>query len=451
MEERKFYVAVGKRTIGPVSAEQVIDAIRKGKIAPDADACIVGGADWTPIGEMRQFAREFGSPVAIPPAAAPSTKDTDRRDPTGATEAKFYARVNGKIIGPARNQIIDAIKAGQISNDVEVCAVGASEWRRIRDVEPFASAFATTPGSGNASPGEPTRTSSGTVVEAAPGGFDYMPTTVIDGPVGAPSSTASPKAPASSGSAHAPIQISQPMLIAAVLGIGGLCFLCFVTGAWISRPSAPNVPPPSPATTATASDPSTAAPAPSVALAAPVAAPTPTAADLIVGAWQGSSDVEVYEADGTLRIGTDTPVTYSISGTAESGTLIVHSSIGDSSWITSFPDTNTMIQNGHLLYHRLPAGALAAPSASPGSVRSWIVGEWRASARINEAFRADGSYLGVVNGAVLVGRYTISGTLGNATLTTYVTGAAPHPWPVTFVDRNHFQIGLLHYVRTADQ
>jgi hypothetical protein len=390
VDEQKFYVAVGERTIGPVTAAQVIEAIRRGKIAGDADVCAVGDEAWTKIRDVTPFASEF-APSPAPVATAP-------RQPAPLPQAAVAAPPTA--------------------------------------ASPLASG--------------------GTVVEAAPGGFDFAPTTVLGG-------TAVPVASSPTRSTAAPIQVTRRMLAGAVLGVGVLCIISFFAGMWSSRPSAVAVPPP-PATTASTGDavalppPTEATPTAVPSAPAEVATPVRSASDLIVGTWVGDRPglgPDTYRADGSLQMSADPPATYTISGTADAATLITTTSLGVSTWPTTFPDDNTMICSG-LVYRRVPAGSvpvLARPSSVDdlGAVSDLIVGDWLANGGvIAEAYHADGRYVGVTAGAVSVGRWSIRGTPAHATLTTTVSGRSPHPWPVVFIDRDHFLIGALRYTRTAE-
>lgn len=65
--EAKYYVTIGGRTVGPVSAKQVLDGIRAGKITFDSRACRVGDEKWSPISAIDPFTGEFPQQAVKPP------------------------------------------------------------------------------------------------------------------------------------------------------------------------------------------------------------------------------------------------------------------------------------------------------------------------------------------------------------------------------------------------
>lgn len=66
MSAVSFYVAIGERTIGPVTEQEVLEGIRVGKVPRDADICRVGDSEWRVIHEVEPFASAF-APTPPPP------------------------------------------------------------------------------------------------------------------------------------------------------------------------------------------------------------------------------------------------------------------------------------------------------------------------------------------------------------------------------------------------
>lgn len=170
--------------------------------------------------------------------------------------------------------------------------------------------------------------------------------------------------------------------------------------------------------------------------------------ELIVGTWLHEAlPDEVYQADGTLRIGQDAPARYSIEGTAESATLtIVNASGVVRTWRVSFPDDDTMQQNS-LVYRR----GISGTQSWPHDASELIVGSWR-SGRFAETYSRGGLY--TINDAV--GAYEVSGDSSQAVLQTRV-GARAMTWIVSFPTTDTMRVvpasrpeaaGLL-YVRVA--
>jgi hypothetical protein len=55
----------------------------------------------------------------------------------------FYVSIAGRTIGPVtEQQVLDGIRARKVPGDADICRVGDSEWRYVREVEPFAREFA---------------------------------------------------------------------------------------------------------------------------------------------------------------------------------------------------------------------------------------------------------------------------------------------------------------------
>lgn len=176
-------------------------------------------------------------------------------------DVMFYVNVGGQTIGPANEQqVIDAIRAGKIPGEADICRVGESEWRYVREVEPFSREF-------------------GAVVPAPP------PPPRASLPAAAGSSTPGAAAPAKRPSWVIAVVIAVPLLAS--------CLGCIVLATMMGGGQG--------AVASTADD----EPTPSVA------APRRSVGELIVGAWvRPGLAPEVYAADGTLRIGTDPPATY---------------------------------------------------------------------------------------------------------------------------------------------
>lgn len=89
------------------------------------------------------------------------------------SDATFYVNLGGRTIGPTtEQQVIDAILAGKIPSDADICRVGDPEWRYVREVEPFARELvqAATP------PPPPRRTEGSTVSDSLPAPEASAPT-----------------------------------------------------------------------------------------------------------------------------------------------------------------------------------------------------------------------------------------------------------------------------------
>ena len=83
-DEQTYYVADGERTVGPLSLDRVMQAIRAGKLRADTRVCVVGTSEWRTLGELPTFSPAFSltplepAPVPTPSAgsASPATAST---------------------------------------------------------------------------------------------------------------------------------------------------------------------------------------------------------------------------------------------------------------------------------------------------------------------------------------------------------------------------------------
>lgn len=74
---KQWYLAVGERSIGPLTTELVLRGIRSGKVPNTAWACQVGATQWSAISSFGEF-QEIANPEVEEPEAEPSS---DHRGP----------------------------------------------------------------------------------------------------------------------------------------------------------------------------------------------------------------------------------------------------------------------------------------------------------------------------------------------------------------------------------
>lgn len=296
------------------------------------------------------------------------------------SDVMFYVNVGGHTIGPAsEQQVIDAIRTGKIPRGADICRVGESEWRYVHEMEPFAREFAM--GVTPAPPPPPRRASAGGLRWSSLGPIGKVVVVALGG-----------------------------IAVLTMLGVG-LAFREIVRRR--------------------------VADADSVVGSVPEPAARRPVAELIVGAWvRPGLAPEVYAADGTLRIGTDPPGTYQITGTPDAATLVTVSRSGVRTWDVTFPDDDTMTCNS-LVYRRAgAAGEAPASVAVADEASTLIVGTWRA-AGLTETFTESGGYS--LNGAR--GEYAIAGSRERAVLRTRTLGGAWRSWLVSFVSDDTMAVG----------
>lgn len=140
--EAAWYVRAGAgEPVGPVTTELVARGIRAGKVPIDARVCRVGQDAWEPLIAVSEFARVVKE-VAHAPAAPPSDPLPHALGDSSSGAEEWYVRIGELTIGPVTStQVIQSIEAGNIVGTADVCRLGKTEWRSIRDEPLFVRAF----------------------------------------------------------------------------------------------------------------------------------------------------------------------------------------------------------------------------------------------------------------------------------------------------------------------
>jgi uncharacterized protein (TIGR00266 family) len=81
-DSQQWYMLIGDRQIGPVSAQEVISNIQSGNVQPGTYVYAQGMKDWIPAGKVELFSGYFGAsstPVPIPKAPGKTAHEIDFR------------------------------------------------------------------------------------------------------------------------------------------------------------------------------------------------------------------------------------------------------------------------------------------------------------------------------------------------------------------------------------
>ncbi len=111
MAEAQWYMAIGGQQVGPVSEQDVVNAIRSGS-ADVATLVFTSGMDnWTPLGQVDKFKAHVKAsappPIAAPPpprAGGARTRSTSRsRARTCSSSRSSSTRARARWPRPARS------------------------------------------------------------------------------------------------------------------------------------------------------------------------------------------------------------------------------------------------------------------------------------------------------------------------------------------------------------
>lgn len=145
MGDDAFYVQSGdSEAIGPVTAELLVEGVRRGRVPVSAKVCAVGASEWTPLATHRLFAAVVREVAPPPPpqeeaqaAAAASTSD-------GIWEVWYppTADRDWYIDGPLNTkEVIAEIVRGRVGVSSKFRAVGSATWEPIYTDSTFRAVF----------------------------------------------------------------------------------------------------------------------------------------------------------------------------------------------------------------------------------------------------------------------------------------------------------------------
>jgi hypothetical protein len=102
----RYWLTVAGKTRGPFPADRIRAALTARQIPPDTPACLEGGKDWAPLGQLADFRAAAAAPE-LPPASG--TGVSQARLLTGTLDAEEAALYLAGKSGDATAKLISTL------------------------------------------------------------------------------------------------------------------------------------------------------------------------------------------------------------------------------------------------------------------------------------------------------------------------------------------------------
>ncbi|HRK02617.1 MAG TPA: DUF4339 domain-containing protein, partial [Oligoflexia bacterium] len=148
--EKKFFIAMGNKAMGPLSAQEVYERIQRGEVGLLHYYWRKGLSDWKRLAEEKEFA------VLVPKKPASSSIKTLRSrigDITKDVELTqtrvnrpYYLYTNNTQYGPfSEDELLRVLKTQKVSRNAYAWTAGWPNWKRLSSIPEFAEFVASTP------------------------------------------------------------------------------------------------------------------------------------------------------------------------------------------------------------------------------------------------------------------------------------------------------------------